>query len=464
MTRKVTDGYGSIELAQDVSWGVNTERSRQNFPIGTELQPEPLIRALIQIKQAASSVNGATGGLSEEKSQAIKQACQELLALPDLMVHFPLVIWQTGSGTQTNMNVNEVISSLASTAQLKIHPNDDVNQGQSSNDVYPAALHLFTLTMLEHELIPALTVFKQTLLALEQAYPSVIKTARTHLQDATPIKFSQVVSAWRAMIETGINQILDSYKYLMVLPLGATAVGTGLNSWIGYPSAMAETLSQLTGFALKPSDNLFHAISTKDGLVFLTGALNALAGNLFKLANDIRFLASGPKTGLKELILPANEAGSSIMPGKVNPTQNEALMMVTLQVMGNLQTISLANSQGNFELNTFMPLIGYNLWQALRLLTDGVNSFNQRCLSGLKPNLKVMEQNLAASLMTATWLNQRFGYDQVTKIVQQAEQTGQSLKAVVIELGLMSSAEFDDFFDYNLMVQPQVKKQGAEHD
>lgn len=447
----VNDIYGHIEIDQDVSWGANTQRSLNNFPIGIEKMPHELIDGLIILKKACALVNKENKRIDSEIADKIVLACDKLLEEKNYD-HFPLSIWQTGSGTQTNMNVNEVIANLADKG--KIHPNDHVNSGQSSNDVFPTAMHIATVLMIKERLIPVLSQLLKTIDQLIDQYGDIIKTGRTHLQDATPISFGQELSAYKQMCVEGLNQLEDGLKYLRKLAIGATAVGTGLNTTENFDNEVTQQLNQLLHEQFVVSENKFHGMSSKDGFVFVHGVLNAIASNMMKMANDIRLLASGPRCGLGEINLPANEAGSSIMPGKVNPTQCEALSMVCVQVLANNQAITIGSSQGHFQLNAYMPLIMYNTWQSIRLLSDALDSFDKRCLSGITVNKEKMDENLHKSLMTATYLNREFGYDETSKIVKQAHQEDKSIKQVVLEHQLMSEVEFDKFFDYEKMIRP----------
>ncbi|MEG0327488.1 MAG: class II fumarate hydratase [Erysipelothrix sp.] len=452
----IKDIYGSIEIPEGVYWGANTQRSLLNFPIGVEKMPEDLIDALVILKKAAAEANLKHRKLDESRAHAIMGACDRILT-GKYYDQFPLAIWQTGSGTQTNMNANEVIANMANEAlgEKLVHPNDHVNCGQSSNDVFPTAMHICTVEILKKRLIPSMNSMDNTFSILGEKYGSVLKTGRTHLQDATPISFGQEISGWQYMYVEGNKQIEDALVYLRNLSIGSTAVGTGLNTYEGFDLEVCNILNKYLDESFKPTPNKFHAMSTKDAFVFNHGALNAIASNSMKMANDIRWLASGPRCGLGEINLPANEAGSSIMPGKVNPTQCEALTMTCVQVMANNQAVVIGSSQGNFELNVYMPLIIYNTWQSVVLLSDALNSFNERCLSGITVNEDKMETNLTTSLMTATFLNQRFGYDETAKIVKEAHQEGLSIKDVVVGHDLMTSEEFDVFFDYQKMIKPE---------
>lgn len=461
--RIIEDLYGSVSIEESKLWGANTQRSLANFAIGEETMPDKMIQALILIKKAAATANESVGVISSEKKAAIIKACDVLLHDEKMKEHFPLSVWQTGSGTQTNMNVNEVIANLANLLmeEALVHPNDDVNASQSTNDVFPTAMHISSVLMITEVLLPTMKRFKNTLHTLSLKNKDILKTGRTHLQDATPISFGQEISAWKFMIESNISQIEDALKYLQKLPIGGTAVGTGLNSFVGYGEKVCESLESMTGYGFEPSSNLFHAMSSKDMFVFAHGALNAAASNLFKIANDIRLLASGPRCGLGEITIPSNEAGSSIMPGKVNPTQAEALTMVCLQVMGNNTTIAMAASQGHFQLNAFMPLIMQNMTQSLRLLSDAMDSFHDKCLVGLVPNKEKMHENLTSSLMSATYLNKKFGYDTISRLVNEAHRDNIRIKDAVLKHQLMDKASFDEFFDYHEMIKAKEMKECA---
>lgn len=457
---EIKDIYGSVQIPQGVLWGANTQRSLQNFPIGEEKMPEVFIESFIQLKKACAQANVAKGVLEKSVGEAIIGACDQLLR-EDFIQHFPLSIWQTGSGTQTNMNVNEVIANIASEAiGEKVHPNDHVNKGQSSNDVFPTVMHLCAVKMVKEVLLPTLSDFKASLNKLASNYQDVIKTARTHLQDATPITFGQEASAWEFMFDQNIRQVQDTLPYLQQLVMGGTAVGTGLNSYEGFGQDVADLLNKNLEEDFVATENPFHGMSSKDALVFLHGALNGIAANAIKVANDIRWLASGPRCGLGEINIPSNEAGSSIMPGKVNPTQAEALTMVCAQVMGNNQSVIIGASQGNFQLNVYMPMILHNVWQSIRLLSDALNSFRERCLDGITVNKAKMQENLEKSLMTATYLNRRFGYDETAKLVKQAHEENKNIKDVVVEHGQMTAEEFDDFFKYEEMIRPYEITEG----
>lgn len=438
----IEDTFGTTILKENSVWGKNTQRSLENFPIGEEKMPRDLIAALVSIKRAAATVNRNHGKLDPDKAHRIVEAC-DLILTQDLRTDFPLSLWQTGSGTQTNMNVNEVIAHYSNT-----HPNDDVNCGQSSNDVFPTAMHIMAYKQIEHDLLPSMERFRDTLKRLSDENMINLKTGRTHLQDATPMSFGQEVSAWQEMLVVGIKQIKETLVYLKEIPIGATAVGTGLNTFEGFDKELSDHLG------MNVCENKFYGISTKDSFVHAHGVLNTIATNLMKIVNDIRWLSSGPRCGLGEISIPANEAGSSIMPGKINPTQCESLMMICAQVMGNNHVVTISNMQGNFQLNTFMPVIAHNFWQSVKLLSEGMDSFNKRCLSGIKVINEKIEDNLTKSLMSATYLNSKLGYDETAKLVNKAFVANKNIKDVVIESGNMNEEEFDEFFKYSDMITP----------
>ncbi|MDD2212475.1 MAG: class II fumarate hydratase [Clostridia bacterium] len=451
--RKEKDTLGEVLVPAEKLWGAQTQRSWQNFKIGLEKMPVEIIGALVLIKKAAARANYELGLLAEEKQQAIEQACEEILA-GQYADNFPLVVWQTGSGTQSNMNVNEVITRRAN--QLlgaeQVHPNDDVNKGQSSNDVFPSAMHLAAVIALEDRLVPAMAQLQKTFAQKGEEYRDLLKIGRTHLQDATPLTFGQEISAWERMLAKAELMIKESVVHLKELALGGTAVGTGLNTHPQFAEKAVAELNKLTGKQFVPAQNKFHALTSKDELVFAHGALKALAADLMKIANDLRWLASGPRCGLGELTLPANEPGSSIMPGKVNPTQCEALTMVVCQVLGNDVTIGLAASQGNFQLNVFMPVCAYNFLQSVRLLTDALVSFNQHCAQGIKPNREKMQANLTNSLMLVTALNPYLGYEKAAEIAQTAYAEGVTLQEAALKLNLLTAEEFARYMKPEQMV------------
>ena len=437
------DSMGEMKVPADVYWGAQTQRSYENFRIGSEKMPPELIRALGMLKKAAAMANYNLGKLDLRRRDLIIRVCDELEE-GRLDGNFPLSVWQTGSGTQTNMNVNEVIANRGNrlAGESMLHPNDHVNMSQSSNDVFPSAMHLAAVMSMEDRLLPALSGLTRTLRRLEEENRGIVKTGRTHLQDATPIGFSQEISGWREMTEKGKSMIEASLPGLRELALGGTAVGTGLNTPRGFSEEAIKILSELTDKPFIPEKNKFHGLSSRDALVFAHGALKALAANMMKMANDIRWLASGPRCGLGENTIPENEPGSSIMPGKVNPTQCEAMTMIAVQVMGNDTAVGLAASQGNFELNVFMPVCIYNFLQSVNLLADGTDSFCKNCVSGIKANRERMDWNLHNSLMLVTALNPYIGYDNGAKTAKKAYRENISLRDACAELGFMSREQF----------------------
>jgi fumarate hydratase, class II len=443
-TRIEHDSMGEVEVPAWALWGAQTERSYENFRIGTETMPKGIICAFALLKKAAAQANAKLGCLTEEQATLIGQAADEVLAgQHDDM--FPLKVWQTGSGTQSNMNMNEVLANRGNQiAGMKVlHPNDSVNRSQSSNDTFPTALHIAAVLALEEELLPEARNLVETLKRLEQENEGIVKSGRTHLQDAVPIAFSQEISGWRGLVEAGIEDIEASLPGLLKLALGGTAVGTGLNAPEGFDKLVASKVAALTGEPFVTDPNKFHALTGKDAIVFSHGAVKALAANLMKIANDVRWLASGPRLGLGEITIPANEPGSSIMPGKVNPTQCEAVTMVAVQVMGNDAAIGFAASQGNFELNVFMPVIAYNYLQSVRLLADAIHSFDIHCVSGIVANRDKMQSNLHNSLMLVTCLNPYIGYERAAKVAHKAYAEGTSLKDACLALGYLTAEEFD---------------------
>ncbi|MEG6612390.1 class II fumarate hydratase [Pseudoclostridium thermosuccinogenes] len=447
------DSMGEMQVPADRYWGAQTQRSFQNFRIGVEKMPLEIVHAFGILKKAAAIANYNLGKLSEEKKIAIEKACDEVIS-GKLDDHFPLVVWQTGSGTQSNMNANEVIANRGNEICGKklLHPNDDVNMSQSSNDTFPTAMHIAAAIGIEDSLFPAMDKLIATLKRLEEENEGIVKSGRTHLQDATPIKFSQEISGWRNMIEKAKAMLEAALPGLKELALGGTAVGTGLNAPKGFAEEVAKVVSSLTGKNFKTAENKFHALTAKDEIVFAHGALKALAANLMKIANDIRWLASGPRNGLGEIQIPENEPGSSIMPGKVNPTQCEAITMVAVQVIANDVAVGMAASQGNFELNVFMPVCIYNFLQSVRLLSDGINSFNDNCVVGIKANKEKMRHNLHNSLMLVTALNPHIGYDNAAKVAKKAYQENISLKEACVALGFLTAEKFDEVFKPEQMV------------
>ncbi len=465
--RKEHDSMGDVLVPADRFWGAQTQRSLENFPIGTEKMPVEIIRAFGYVKKAAAEANAqlCPTRMTDERYAAITKACDAVIA-GELDSHFPLAVWQTGSGTQTNMNVNEVIAGYANAcaaggeitpealahADRLCHPNDHVNMSQSSNDTFPTAMHVAAVLSIRGKLLPALENMITTMKRLEDENTDVIKSGRTHLQDATPIRFSQEISGWRGMLENSRNQIEAAVNGLRSLALGGTAVGTGINAPEGFDHTVAFHLSRMTGEQFYTSPNKFHALTSKDDLVFAHGALKALAANLMKISNDIRWLASGPRLGLGEIFIPENEPGSSIMPGKVNPTQCESLTMVAVQVMANDVAVGLAASQGNFQLNVFMPVCIDNFLQSVRLLADGMASFDKRCLSGLVANREKMEENLHRSLMTVTALTPHIGYENAARVAKLAHAEGITLREACVRLGYLTAEQFDAAFQYENMV------------
>lgn len=451
------DSMGEVKVPADKYWAAQTERSHENFKIGVgvETMPREITKAFGILKKAAALANNQLKPekMTAEKLAAISQACDEVIS-GSLNDHFPLVVWQTGSGTQSNMNANEVIANRGNEiagAKL-LHPNDDINMSQSSNDTFPTAMHISAVMALEDKLIPAIDLLVETFKRLEKEHEGIVKSGRTHLQDATPITFSQEISGWRSSLERDKELILRSLEPLKELALGGTAVGTGLNAPKGFDVKVAEAVSQLTGKDFKTAANKFHALTSKDEIVFAHGAVKALACDMMKIANDVRWLASGPRDGLGEITIPENEPGSSIMPGKVNPTQCEAVTMVAVQVMGNDVAVGMAASQGNFELNVFMPVCIYNFLQSTRLLAEAMVSFNNNCAVGIKANKEKMHHNLHNSLMLVTALNPYIGYENAAKTAKKAFKENISLKEACVALGFLTAEKFDEVFHPEKMV------------
>ncbi|MBQ8898496.1 MAG: class II fumarate hydratase [Clostridia bacterium] len=451
------DSMGEIKVPSDRLWAAQTQRSHENFEIGVniEIMPREITHAFGILKKAAAAANGALRPekMTAEKLAAISAACDEVIS-GSLNDHFPLVVWQTGSGTQSNMNANEVIANRGNQiagAKL-LHPNDDVNMSQSSNDTFPTAMHIAAVIAIEDKLIPAVETLIATFKRIEAENEGIVKSGRTHLQDATPIKFSQEVSGWRSSLERDVEFLRLAVKPLYELALGGTAVGTGLNTPKGFSEKVAAEVAALTGKPFVTAENKFHALTSKDELVFAHGAIKALACDMMKVANDIRWLASGPRVGLGEISIPENEPGSSIMPGKVNPTQCEAVTMVAVQVMGNDVAVGMAASQGNFELNVFMPVCIYNFLQSARLLAEAIVSFNKNCAVGIKANREKMHANLHNSLMLVTALNPYIGYENAAKTVKKAFKDNISLKEACVELGFLTAERFDEVFHPEEMV------------
>ena len=438
------DSMGEMRAPAAAYWGAQTQRSLENFRIGTEKMPPEIISAFAILKKAAANANEKLGRLTPERAGIIRAVCDEILE-GRLADQFPLAVWQTGSGTQSNMNVNEVVANRGNELAgfRLLHPNDHVNCSQSSNDTFPSAMHIAAATAIHERLLPAMERMEAELSRLEAENEGVIKTGRTHLQDAVPIAFSQEISGWRAMLETCRSMLGAALKRLYPLALGGTAVGTGLNAPAGFAEAVAAEVAELTGLPFVTAANKFHALSAKDAMVFAHGALKALAADLMKIANDVRWLASGPRCGLGEISIPENEPGSSIMPGKVNPTQCEALTMVAVQVMGNDAAVGIAASQGNFELNVYMPVCFYNFNQSVILLADGIDSLVKNCLSGLRADRERMAENLSKSLMLVTALNPIIGYDKAAQVAKLAYRENCSLRDAAIALGFLTGEEYD---------------------
>lgn len=461
-SRRESDSMGPIEVPADKLWGAQTQRSLEHFRISTEKMPLSLIYALALTKRAAAKVNLDLGLLAAEKAEAIMAAADEVLKdqHPD---EFPLAIWQTGSGTQSNMNMNEVLANRASELlggergmTRKVHPNDDVNKSQSSNDVFPTAMHVAAVIALRQHLLPQLAVLQETLRQRSESFRDIVKIGRTHLQDATPLTLGQEFSGWVAMLEHNRRHLEQSLPHLSELALGGTAVGTGLNTHPEYAVRVAKELASLTGQPFITAPNKFEALATCDALVHAHGALKGLAASLMKIANDVRWLASGPRCGIGELAIPENEPGSSIMPGKVNPTQCEAMTMLCCQVMGNDVAVNMGGASGNFELNVYRPMIIHNVLQSVRLLADGMESFNEHCAVGIEPNRERINQLLNESLMLVTALNTHIGYDKAAEIAKKAHKEGLTLKNAALALGYLSAEEFDRWVRPEEMVGSQI--------
>ena len=447
------DSMGEVKVPADRYWGAQTQRSFENFKIGTEKIPMEIIRAFAVLKKAAAMANNRLGKLDDRRSAIICQVCDEILE-GKLDGHFPLAVWQTGSGTQSNMNVNEVIANRGNelAGEKLLHPNDHVNMSQSSNDTFPTAMHIAAAVEIEDKLFPSISLLEGTLGRLMEENEGIIKTGRTHLQDATPITFSQEISGWKNMLEKAKTMLSLSLPGLHELALGGTAVGTGLNAPKGFDAEVAKAVSELTGKDFKTAPNKFHSLTSKDELVFAHGALKGLAADMMKMANDIRWLASGPRCGLGEIFIPENEPGSSIMPGKVNPTQCESVTMVAVQVIANDVAVGFAASQGNFELNVFMPVCIHNFLQSVRLLSDSLVSFNNHCVAGIRPNREKMAENLHRSLMLVTCLNPYIGYENAAKTAKKAYAENISLKEACVALGFLTPERFDEVFKPEQMV------------
>lgn len=451
------DSMGEVKVPADKYWAAQTERSHENFLIGVgiETMPREITHAFGILKKAAAIANHEVKPekMTDEKLSAISKACDEVIS-GSLNDHFPLVVWQTGSGTQSNMNANEVIANRGNeiAGSKLLHPNDDINMSQSSNDTFPTAMHIAAVIAIEDKVVPAIDTLIETFVRLEAENEGIVKSGRTHLQDATPIKFSQEISGWRASLEKDRKMILSACEELKELALGGTAVGTGLNAPKGFAERAAEAISELTGKKFVTAPNKFHSLTSKDEIVFAHGALKALAADMMKIANDVRWLASGPRDGLGEILIPENEPGSSIMPGKVNPTQCEQATMVAVQIMGNDVAVGMAASQGNFELNVFMPVCAYNFLQSARLLAESIISFNKNCAVGIKANKEKMHHNLHNSLMLVTALNPYIGYENAAKTAKKAFKDNISLKEACVELGFLTEEKFDEVFHPEQMV------------
>ncbi|MBC1292985.1 class II fumarate hydratase [Listeria booriae] len=453
MERIERDTIGEIAVPGDKFWGAQTERSRQNFKIGEEKMPREIIKAFARLKKATARSNADLGKLAQDKAEAIAAVCDRIVT-GELDGHFPLVVWQTGSGTQSNMNVNEVVAFVA---DADVHPNDDVNMSQSSNDTFPTAMHIAAYEVIAEDLMPELVEMRRVLGEKKEKYWRMVKIGRTHLQDATPLTLGQEISGWESMIRHAEKFILESSDHLLELAIGGTAVGTGLNATADFGERVAKHLEADTGYAFRSAENKFYALTSHGELNFVHGALRSLAADLMKIANDVRFLASGPRSGIGELTIPANEPGSSIMPGKVNPTQCEALTMVAAQVMGNDTTINVAASQGNFELNVYKPVIIYNFLQSVRLLADGMRSFRIHCLEGLEANEDAMQELVDRSLMLVTALNPHIGYEKAAKIAKTAFAEDLSLKEAAIRSGFVTAEQFEAWIDPLAMTNLDAK-------
>ena len=455
------DTLGEMKVPKDKLWGAQTQRSLENFKIGKEKMPLEIVRAFAILKRSTALANRRLDNLDSEKADAIVQAADEVIA-GKYDDHFPLVVWQTGSGTQSNMNMNEVLARRANEilkekgSDLTVHPNDDINRSQSSNDTFPTAMHIAAVEKVEDVVLPAIDKLMNTLKEKEEAFQDVIKIGRTHLQDATPLTLGQEISGWHRMLERSREMIVESIDYVKDLAIGGTAVGTGINAHPKFGEYVAEEISKFTNKNFRSAPNKFHSLTSHDEINFAHGALKGLAADLMKIANDVRWLASGPRSGLGEITIPANEPGSSIMPGKVNPTQSEALTMVAAQVMGNDAVIGFAASQGNFELNVFKPVIIYNFLQSAYLLADAMISFNDKCAVGIEPDHEKIKAHLNNSLMLVTALNPHIGYENAAKIAKTAHEKGQTLKEAALESGLLTEEQFDEIVDPAKMVKPNV--------
>ncbi|KXZ17644.1 class II fumarate hydratase [Bacillus nakamurai] len=455
------DTMGEIKVPADKFWGAQTQRSKENFKIGFEKMPQRVVKAFAILKRSTAIANERLGNLDSEKAQAIAAVCDDVLK-GKYDDNFPLVVWQTGSGTQSNMNMNEVVANRATAllkekhSDLTIHPNDDVNRSQSSNDTFPTAMHVAAVLAVYEQLVPALDQLRATLDEKAKAYQDIVKIGRTHLQDATPLTLGQEISGWVYMLDRSKEMILEATEKIRALAIGGTAVGTGINAHPQFGELVAEEITKVTGQTFKSSPNKFHALTSHDEITHVHGALKALSADLMKIANDVRWLASGPRCGIGEIVIPENEPGSSIMPGKVNPTQSEALTMIAAQVMGNDATIGFAASQGNFELNVFKPVIIYNFLQTVQLLSDGMNSFHDKCAVGIEPNKETIQENLSNSLMLVTALNPHIGYENAAKIAKLAHKEGLTLKEAALQLNLLTEEQFNEMVRPEDMVHPKA--------
>ncbi|AVL77898.1 MULTISPECIES: class II fumarate hydratase [Staphylococcus] len=454
------DTFGEIEVPADKYWGAQTERSKRNFPVGKEQMPIEVVYGFAQLKRGAALANHELGKLSDAKKDAIVHACDRILN-KELDEHFPLVVWQTGSGTQSNMNVNEVVSYVANMylkeqgSDESIHPNDDVNKSQSSNDTFPTAMHVALYNEIEVKLEPALKSLRDTFKEKEEKFNEIIKIGRTHLQDATPIRLGQEISGWRYMLDKCETLLSESKAHILNLAIGGTAVGTGINAHPEFGDKVAKFISKNTGYPFVSSENKFHALTAHDEVVQLHGSLKALATDLMKIANDVRWLASGPRAGLAEISIPENEPGSSIMPGKVNPTQCEMLTMVAVQVMGNDTVVGIGSSQGNFELNVYKPVILHNTLQSIYLLADGMQTFNDNCAVGIEPIEENIDNYLNQSLMLVTALNPHIGYEKAASIAKKAHREGLTLKESAVQSGYLTEEQFNEWIKPEDMVEPK---------
>lgn len=455
------DTMGEVKVPADKFWGAQTQRSKENFKIGSEKMPMRVVKAFAILKRSTALANKRLGNLDAEKAEAIAAVCDDVLK-GKYDDNFPLVVWQTGSGTQSNMNMNEVVANRA-TALLKeknsdqtIHPNDDVNRSQSSNDTFPTAMHVAAVLAVYEQLVPALDQLRNTLDEKAKAYNDIVKIGRTHLQDATPLTLGQEISGWVHMLDRSKEMILEATDKMRALAIGGTAVGTGINAHPEFGELVSEEITKLTGQTFSSSPNKFHALTSHDEITYAHGALKALAADLMKIANDVRWLASAPRCGIGEIVIPENEPGSSIMPGKVNPTQSEALTMIAAQIMGNDATIGFAASQGNFELNVFKPVIIYNFLQSVQLLSDGMNSFHDKCAVGIEPNKETIQENLSNSLMLVTALNPHIGYENAAKIAKLAHKEGLTLKEAALKLELLTEEQFNEMVKPEDMVKPKA--------